>query len=192
MRKPSRALTSRLSSQTGIGRLSGSSRCFVDGQGHCSCRYSRSIGSYNQILSKLRQAALSPKIRPLFDIMSDGNAHSKLTVARRLGYDMDKLSGFEKEIGSMVKKGYLTRDGDMIQLTDKCFPFGRADGALSAPWHSTGRRGLYVESFQKYLTRITITHYRSRGTWHRLRIKDRFHPIERLFLSVRQNWSAIR
>lgn len=69
------------------------------------------------------------KIRPLFDIMSDGNEHNKLTVARRLGYDMDKLSGFEKELGSMVKIGYLMRDGDMVQLTDKCFPFGRADGA---------------------------------------------------------------
>ena len=61
--------------------------------------------------------------------MSDGKAHNKWEVAKRLGYDMDKLSGFEKDLGKIKNLGYLRIDGNMIQLTDKCFPFGRPDSA---------------------------------------------------------------
>ena len=67
----------------------------------------------------------SPKAGKIFDAIVDGKVHDKMEVAIRLGYDLNKLSGYEKDLGKMSTLGFLQRIGKQIQLTDKCFPLGR-------------------------------------------------------------------
>ena len=49
-----------------------------------------------------------------------------MDVAKALGYDLDKLSGFEKDLSKMSSLGFLVKDKDTMQLTAKCFIAGRA------------------------------------------------------------------
>ena len=71
------------------------------------------------------KALLSKKAAAVFDSLAEGRAHDKMELARLLGYDMGKLSGYEKDLGRMSSLGFLDRRGKELQLTDFCFPMGR-------------------------------------------------------------------
>lgn len=70
---------------------------------------------------------LNKKASLIFDAISDGDVHQKKDVAEELGYQMDKLTGYEKDLSKMSKLGFLTKDKTTIQLTNKCFPLGRPE-----------------------------------------------------------------
>ena len=70
---------------------------------------------------------LSKKAGLVFDALSDGDVHQKRQVAMELGYDMAKLSGYEKDLSKMSKLGFLNKDKTTLQLTDKCFIRGHPE-----------------------------------------------------------------
>jgi len=70
---------------------------------------------------------LSKKAGEILDAISDGEVHNKIIVAQDMGYDMDKLSGYEKDLSKMSTLGFLDKTKDTIQLTDQCFPSGRPE-----------------------------------------------------------------
>ena len=70
---------------------------------------------------------LSKKGKEIFDEISDGKIHDKKEVAKRMGYDMNKLSGFDKDLSKMSTLGFVEKTKPTIQLTDKCFPMGRPE-----------------------------------------------------------------
>ena len=59
----------------------------------------------------------------VYDVLSDRKAQDKNKVAKQMGCDMSKLSGFEKDLNRLSALRFLKKVGNMIQLTDKCFPF---------------------------------------------------------------------
>lgn len=71
------------------------------------------------------QELISKKAYKIFKHIVDGNKYNKLEVAEQLGYDLDKLSGYEKDLSKMSTLGFLEKTSTTIQLTDKCYPLGR-------------------------------------------------------------------
>ena len=63
----------------------------------------------------------------ILDAINDGKVHNKDEVAKQLGYDMNKLSGYNKDLSKMSTLGYLDKTSTTIQLKDICFPFGRPE-----------------------------------------------------------------
>ena len=61
----------------------------------------------------------------IFDLLVDGNVHTKDELIEALNLDRSKLSGFEKNLSKMKSLGYLEKTKDTAQLTDLCFPCGR-------------------------------------------------------------------
>ena len=70
------------------------------------------------------KSMLTNKGALIFDKLADGSVRDKLQTARELGYDLTKLSGYEKDLSKMSSLGFLTKTKTTIQLTDKCFPLG--------------------------------------------------------------------
>jgi len=68
---------------------------------------------------------LSKKDRTIFEALVDGKVHDRKAVAEKLGYDMSKLSGYDKDLAKMGTLGYLDKTKTTLQLTDTCFPKGR-------------------------------------------------------------------
>ena len=67
---------------------------------------------------------LSKKGGEIFDELADGREYDKIDVATKMGYNLSKLSGFNKDLGRMNTLGLLNKTKDTIQLSDKCFPKG--------------------------------------------------------------------
>lgn len=61
----------------------------------------------------------------IFEAISDGHVHQKKDIAVQLGYDLTKLSGYEKDLSKMSTLEFINKTKTTIQLTDKCFPLGR-------------------------------------------------------------------
>jgi len=68
---------------------------------------------------------IAPKTGKILDVLADGKVHDRNKVARALGYDMNKLSGYTKSLSQLSSLGFLTYDKTTLQLTDKAFPLGR-------------------------------------------------------------------
>ena len=65
---------------------------------------------------------IPPKAGLIFDALIDGKVHDRKQTAKDLGYDMNKLSGYDKNLSRMSSLGFLTYDKKTIQLTKMCFP----------------------------------------------------------------------
>jgi hypothetical protein len=65
---------------------------------------------------------VSPKGWTIVQHIIDREVYNKNQVATDMGYDMNKLSGFEKDLSKLKKLGFLDKTSDTIQLTGKCFP----------------------------------------------------------------------
>ena len=93
-------------------------------ENHCGMDISTPVG--NKEAQDICKSLLKPKACSIFGELLDGKAHERVVVAKSLHYDMDKLSGFKKDISSMKSLGLLEYvDGTKIQLTDLSFPAGR-------------------------------------------------------------------
>jgi predicted transcriptional regulator len=80
----------------------------------------------NESAQELMKELLAPKAREILHAMVDGASHDRNAIAEQLGYDMSKLSGFNKNVSRMKTLdivSYPTKT--TIQLTDRCFPLGR-------------------------------------------------------------------
>ena len=80
----------------------------------------------NESIQEEMKKLLAPKACEIFDAIADGAVHDRKEVARQLGYDMTKLSGYDKNISRMKTLeivAYPTKT--TFQLTDRCFPLGR-------------------------------------------------------------------
>ena len=67
----------------------------------------------------------SKKAWAIFLAIRDGKVHNKQETAKKLKYNMEKLSGYDKDLSKMKTLGYLNKTATTIQLTDNCFPRGR-------------------------------------------------------------------
>lgn len=76
----------------------------------------------------IKEAFLSAKERLIFDALLDGRVHDKWAIAKALGYDLNKISGYEKSLSKMSSLGYLKKTKTQLQLTDDCYPLGRPNG----------------------------------------------------------------
>ena len=80
----------------------------------------------NESIHEDMKEMLSPKARLIFDALLDGERHDRKVVALELGYDMSKLSGYQKDISKMKTLGFLEYPTKTeIRLSDTCFPLGR-------------------------------------------------------------------
>lgn len=76
------------------------------------------------------KAMLPPSAGKIFDALADGAVHNRLETAKKLGYDLNKLTGYDKNLSKMSTMGFLNKDKQSFQLTDKCFPLGRPNGTI--------------------------------------------------------------
>ena len=91
------------------------------------------IAASNEDAHKEIIGNLSPKMRDLFHLISDGKVHGRDVLAASLGYDSMNEAGFRMLLNRVRLKGYLEFIGKTgIQLSDECFPFGRPQQESSA------------------------------------------------------------
>jgi hypothetical protein len=83
--------------------------------------------SNNEFLTDIK-TLVSKKAGKIIDFLIDGTARDRTDTAFALGYDLSKLSGYDKDLSKLSSLGFLQRGKTMIQLTNKCFPLGRPDG----------------------------------------------------------------
>lgn len=77
----------------------------------------------------IKELVGGPKAQEIFDALLDGRIHNRKKIAKQLGYDMNKLSGYDKNISKMKTLGFIEySDKESMSLTDQCFPKGRPDG----------------------------------------------------------------
>ena len=81
--------------------------------------------SQNEFWTEIKQVLLPPAAGKIFDALIDGQVHEKKTIITKLGYQPDKLTGFNKYLSKMSSLGYLAKTKSHLQLTDKAFPLGR-------------------------------------------------------------------
>jgi hypothetical protein len=80
----------------------------------------------NEDFHEIIKEMLQPKHREAFDFLADGRAHERSELAEVLGYDNDGTPGFKKTLSQVKKHAFVEFVGrDMVQLSDKAFPFGR-------------------------------------------------------------------
>lgn len=80
----------------------------------------------NEELHKsIKEILGSPKAGELFDMLVDGNEHNRIEIAKEMGYDLKKLSGYDKMLSKMSTLGFVEKTKTTLQLTDKCFLPGR-------------------------------------------------------------------
>ena len=84
--------------------------------------------SQNEFWDEIKKFLLPKAAGKIFDTLIDGRVHDKKTIITKLGYQPDKLSGFEKYLSKMSSLGYLSKTKTHLQLTDKAFPLGRPGG----------------------------------------------------------------
>jgi Mn-dependent DtxR family transcriptional regulator len=65
---------------------------------------------------------ISSKAWEIFQKISNRETHEINTVAKEMGYDMKKLSGYQKDLSKLKTLGYIDKTKTTIKLTDKCFP----------------------------------------------------------------------
>ena len=63
------------------------------------------------------------KAAQMFDILVDGRVHDRLAVASTVG--ITNKATLAVTLSNMKKNGIIEYDRTTVQLTDKCFPFGR-------------------------------------------------------------------
>jgi hypothetical protein len=69
---------------------------------------------------------LPPKHKEAFDFLADGRARERSELAALLSYPNDTTPGFKKTLSQIKKQAFVEYVGrDMVQLSDKAFPFGR-------------------------------------------------------------------
>ena len=69
---------------------------------------------------------LGPKPKSLFQLLTDGQAHSRTSLAEAMDYASAKEAAFTVLLGRVKKLGYLEfPETGMVQLTDMAFPYGR-------------------------------------------------------------------
>ena len=73
---------------------------------------------HHQVIKQL----VSPKGWTIFQHIIDRKEHNKMQVAKEMKYDMNKLSGYNKDLSKLATLGFLEKTQDTIQLTGKCFP----------------------------------------------------------------------
>ena len=81
----------------------------------------------NEMMHNNIKEILSKAGGRILDAIKDGKVHNKNDVAKRLNYDMNKLSGYNKDLSKMSTLKFLDKTTTTIQLTDICFPFGRPE-----------------------------------------------------------------
>ena len=81
--------------------------------------------SQNDFWEEIKQVLLPGAPGRIFDALIDGRVHEKKTIITKLGYQPDKLTGFDKYLSKMSSLGYLAKTKTQLQLTDKAFPLGR-------------------------------------------------------------------
>jgi hypothetical protein len=80
----------------------------------------------NEAYQDKMKELLPPKARSILDALADGQVHDREELAQQLHYDMDKLTGYHKNISQMKTFGFVDYVGsNTIQLSDGCFPMGR-------------------------------------------------------------------
>jgi len=67
----------------------------------------------------------SKKAEELFDLLIDGNVRDRIEIAKKMNYDLNKLSGYDKMLSKMSTMGFLEKTKTTLQLTEKCFLRGR-------------------------------------------------------------------
>jgi hypothetical protein len=81
------------------------------------------------VQAKLKETLKVPKARIMFDVLTDGRAHSRSELAQTIGYEENNGS-FKTYIGSLGKYCDKFDDPDgnkMYQLKNIAFPFGRPE-----------------------------------------------------------------
>jgi hypothetical protein len=80
----------------------------------------------NEDFHEIIKDMLSPKHKEAFDFLADGRACERSELAELLGYPNDATPGFKKTLSQIKKQAFVEYVGrDMVQLSDKAFPFGR-------------------------------------------------------------------
>ena len=76
------------------------------------------------VLADLKKQFLGGgKAALMFDILVDGRIHDRITLANTVG--MTNKATLAVALSNMKKNGIIEYDRTTVQLTDKCFPFGR-------------------------------------------------------------------
>jgi hypothetical protein len=79
----------------------------------------------NESIQNDMKDMLKPKARNIFDALLDGKERNRVAIAKELNYDMNKLSGFEKDLSKMKTLGFLDfPTKKTVKLANKCFPLG--------------------------------------------------------------------
>ncbi|OEU16020.1 hypothetical protein FRACYDRAFT_238603 [Fragilariopsis cylindrus CCMP1102] len=79
----------------------------------------------NESIQNDMKDMLKPKARNIFDALLDGKERNRVVIAKELNYDMNKLSGFEKDLSKMKTLGFLDfPTKKTVKLANKCFPLG--------------------------------------------------------------------
>lgn len=76
----------------------------------------------NEVFHASIKQMISKKAGLIFDAIVDGKVHDRKKTAEDLGYDMTKLSGYDKDLSKMSSLGFLDYDKTTLQLTKMCFP----------------------------------------------------------------------
>lgn len=80
----------------------------------------------NEAIQNEMKEMIPAKARDIFDALLDGKEHDRKKLAEQLKYDMNKLSGYQKNISQMRTLGFVDYPSKTtIKLTDSCFPLGR-------------------------------------------------------------------
>jgi len=77
----------------------------------------------DSVQADLKKQFLGGKAALMFDILVDGRVHDRLAVANTVG--ITNKATLAVMLSNMKKNGIIEYDRTTVQLTDKCFPFGR-------------------------------------------------------------------
>jgi hypothetical protein len=80
----------------------------------------------NEDFHEIIKEMLQPKHKEAFDFLADGLPRERSELAELLGYPNGETPGFKKTLSQIKKQAFVEYVGrDMVQLSDKAFPFGR-------------------------------------------------------------------
>lgn len=83
--------------------------------------YSKPLNN-NAFHEEVIKELITPKAWEIFQHLLDRKTRNIEETAKALGYDMNKLSGYQKNLSKMSTLGYLEKSQTTMKLTDKCFP----------------------------------------------------------------------
>jgi len=79
----------------------------------------------NESIQEDMKDMLKPKARNIFDALISGDERNRNAIAKELYYDMNRLSGFQKDLSKMKTLGFVEfPTNKTVKLADKCFPLG--------------------------------------------------------------------